>query len=54
MLILLSQALDVKIDDFLALTKENSIEIKKKYEKKNLIKVVVIFLVSYSFYYILF
>ena len=45
-LILLSQVLDVKIDDILGVNEENSKEIKNKYENKNFLQIVIIFLIS--------
>lgn len=45
-LILLSQELDVSINDILAINEENSKEIKNKYENKNFLQIVIIFLIS--------
>lgn len=45
-LILLSQVLDVSINDILGINEENSKEIKNKYENKNFLQIVIIFLIS--------
>lgn len=45
-LILLSQELDVSINDILGINEENSKEIKNKYENKNFLQIVIIFLIS--------
>ena len=45
-LILLSQELDVSINDILGTNEENSKEIKNKYENKNFLQIVIIFLIS--------
>lgn len=46
MLISLSQELGVSINDILGVTEENSKELKNKYEKKNFLQIVIIFLIS--------
>ena len=45
-LILLSKELDVSINDILGINEENSKEIKNKYENKNFLQIVIIFLIS--------
>ena len=45
-LISLSQELDVSINDILGVNEENSKEIKNKYENKNFLQIVIIFLIS--------
>ena len=45
-LISLSQELGVSINDILGVNEENSKEIKNKYENKNFLQIVIIFLIS--------
>ena len=45
-LILLSQVLDVKIDDILGITKDNSTELNKKYQNKKTKNIILLVLLS--------